>query len=359
METRSASNTGSGRIIEMENIRIGIDCRDGEYAGLLAEKLAGKGSNLAIYVFDGKKACRDDVDVLLTDHAFEEKGMAERKMPAVFLHEKKILPEEEEGGEKAVCMEHTAYRYGRVSEILRAAVDAYTDVSGNHVRIRGKNRIPIIGIVSSSGGNGCSLLSGRLAEVLGRKHGKRVLVLTLDEFEADHCPEHGGYGMREYIFYLEEGNPEKLSAEGLFTYEDDHGTVRFGKGRGPNPLTALSEEKTAEVVESLVETGGFDAIVFDIGGACCERQLSAMECCDHLIHICGRKDREYLDYMESRIPAFETCTFVENRNESPDLIDEAGYENAEKVKIPALNACGDEYAFEDAVESILKRIMKN
>lgn len=283
----------------METILITVDCSDMAYARRLAKTLAAGYDGFIVYLQDTETTEETRGDVFITDKYDRAENFP---MAGVFLCEKKC---------DANIQENRCFKYGSVSVIVAAILSAYTKATGKVIRMENDTDCPCIGVVSAAGGTGASTITNGLAQHLTIHEGKKVLVLSLDDFLlSQEDRQQGSFSLRHYLYFLQEGNRERISSCEMFTYRDQYGVMYFTPDAVGNSFFEASKELVAETIYHLKKNWGVDVLLIDIGGKSIWMQEKFLPHCNWLVHIVSPKDTAHGKSMEALDLTFENTCYV-------------------------------------------------
>ncbi len=347
----------------MEIIRLALIVKDIDYGKALQKALASSGRGILVELImpEDKEITIEEKDLIITEvqvTGFEK---------VVYLVEKssRVIIDPEE---RLFCL----YKYGGLSHLVDGINMAYCSYTGGQLLVSREKDIRITGFFSGQGGAGCSTLAMAFGGELVRIYKKRVLYLSLEEYESGsnyacsgsmynrHICDERDEGTRndrtgfereesvgkekkwrctlnDYIYYLLSGRHNLCSCIETFLGKTNDGVDVFNVSEGSNPLRSLREPQFDAVIKSLTSVGKFDHLVMDIGATVSGLGGYAMDMCHRLCRVSefDRKEKKgFHAVMKKSDRRADVC--VVNKYYPIDVIfiDDDGRERVERAPRP-------------------------
>lgn len=265
----------------MENISLLIVTDDKEYGRALSRAILYLCSRVLIRLAEkeeffekvreaGEVAVLDSADMILWDGQEAEQVYGGK---IVLLSEKPSMAVRNPG-EKKFCI----YKYSQAQVIVAALMEIYGSLAEKRSVNICRRQTSLLAFASCSGGCGCTVLAMAAAQELCRFAGKRVLYISFEEAESTGdfmiCPP-GIKGVGMYLYYLfknetatlRSGKSSERQLPDMDSYivKDDFGLEAFAPTGGRNPLKELSAGEVEAFIASVIDSGGYDVIVMDLG----------------------------------------------------------------------------------------------
>ena len=164
--------------------------------------------------------------------------------------------------EQMVAMYQSARQ---ISENLK---EIYGRLTGRRLLRQGGGPMKIICFHGVDGGAGCTTLAQAFAQELRRFRGRRVLVLSLEEFPSTdrYYPSAGpAGGLARMLGESGPGpGPRQIPLQ-IYETGDENGVLAFPAPPGRNPLREMEPEAFTEFIEILWKSGRYDILVADCG----------------------------------------------------------------------------------------------
>jgi len=314
----------------MKPIDIALITGDAEYGKALAGSLISAGGNFDISLFETEAEAEvDRYDLFITEDSRSEKE--DRIILSDDISMRRCDPEKRE---------FVFYKYGSALDMARDIMIAYGAFTGKKMISAQLDGVSVIGFFAYQGGIGCTSLAFGVAQELKRFCGKKVIYISLEELESTGLYMRAGSrgkGIREYLYYLSKGK-KKFCRIDAYTLADDHGVEAFAPGHGRNPLLQLSKEDFLVFIDSVINSGIYEYIIFDAGNSMNEIASCAMDITDIMCiaaeeTLIGDKREKYLsvlDFLQADDQGKKRC-FVINRHREKTQ-EEDGSTNKEENK---------------------------
>lgn len=237
----------------MERINLYLWVSEPGYPQALARSLQETEPCYAIRILDSERAPEDlpAGSLMLTDRPLEARPGLVRLVDRSFSEQDEDL---------------LMYQSARgISEALKAAYGALT---GRRLLRQGSGSMKIVGFFGAEGGAGCTSLALAFGQELRRFRGRRVLVLSLEEFPSTDRYFPGGGpvgGLARMMGAGGAGDGSWRIAPMPYEAADENGVLTFQAPPGRNPLRELDPEDFLAFLESLGDSGRYDVLVADCG----------------------------------------------------------------------------------------------
>ena len=273
----------------MKDILIAIVTKDPYYGEALSRALRKTDRRLSTQVYDSRvfldtwtregSEFRNSFDLILWDGE-EVREICSKDM--IWLTDRR---------EQGACS--TIYKYNTATSIAAEIREIHAALYGERPERSAGADARIVAFSSWQGGCGCSTVAFAVGQDLVRSFGKRVLYVSLEDFEAtsDHVrPEENEVGMGEYIYRLFHGgkNPPGLERH---VVSDPYGLNILAPSPARNPMVGLRKKEMDALVGSLASSG-FDAILVDVGNGSSDGDLAAMKSADVIVTVESRSQEE-------------------------------------------------------------------
>jgi cellulose biosynthesis protein BcsQ len=169
-------------------------------------------------------------------------------------------------------------------------------------------RCRVIAVYSASGGAGKTTVALTLAQLMALKH-RRVFLLNLELFSTLPAFFAGGDDDRfARLIYYARTQPDRLAAkiEHLKSYDSATKLSYFEKPGNIQELMEMTAADVVRIVDCLVRSTAYDAIVIDLESTLHERIAGALAACDRLIWLfvddgpCISKSLAAMDELKKR-----------------------------------------------------------
>lgn len=309
----------------MKTIRICLMTKDPEYGTALSRSLQLQCKFFSIQMEEkrqenqGNELEKDEYDIFLTD----DMNLSAKK--TVYLSEDPASAWIEPQSESFVI-----YKYqhvGNISTVLRLAHSVY---SQTEMLSDETEQVNIISISASSGGVGCTSVALGICQELTRFHGKKVLYVSLEEFEstAIYFPSSNveSTNISRFLYsILNDKNAARWVADG-YMQKEQYGISAFHPAKGRNPLRELSGCEFVKFINHVTKDKVYTDIVLDCGNGLDGSIVSAFELSNWVFHISGKnpdssRKEAYLRtvaHRAGRIDSFRTSD-VHNFYEEAEL----------------------------------------
>jgi hypothetical protein len=208
-----------------------------------------------------------------------------------------------------------------ISEGLKAVYGALT---GRRLLRQGPASMKIIGFFGAEGGAGCTSLAQAFGQEMRRFRGRRVLVLSLEEFPStDRFFPAGGPtgGLARMLGSGPADNGSRPLTTTPFETADDNGVLSFQPPSGRNPLREMEPEDFLAFLESLADSGRYDVLVADCGAGLDPVLLRLAVLADRTVLVAGEggharaRVRRFCETLEHRLAPGQQVAWhrIENR----------------------------------------------
>jgi MinD-like ATPase involved in chromosome partitioning or flagellar assembly len=264
----------------MKTINVYLDTNDSDYNLALAKSLLQHSKCFTIQA-DSPQMEQEEWDIYLTDNM---NASAER---IVYLTEEPSLATVNE--ETSCYILHKYQHIGYISNILRLA---HSDYSKSEMLSDETENANIICICATSGGTGCTSVSLGLCQELTRFHGKKVLYISLEEFESTltHFPDahHEANNITKLVYSILNLNGGCNSTPAAYISKNDFGVSAFHPARGRNPLRDLTGNEFIKFINHITKEKLFTDLVLDCGNGLDSSILSAFQLSAGIYHVTGK-----------------------------------------------------------------------
>jgi MinD-like ATPase involved in chromosome partitioning or flagellar assembly len=291
----------------MKTINISITTKDSDYDVALSRSLLLNNNYFTISVHQSKQDNRE-WDLLLTD------DMNTSNERTVYLTDDPTL---ESISEENNC--YILYKYqqvGHISNILRLA---HSGFSNSIMPTDDTEQTNIICICSSSGGSGCTSVALAISQELSRFHCKKVLYISLEEFESTdrYFPESKFEfnNINKFLYLILNNSDRSCHISEGYMCEDEYGVFTFHPSRGRNPLRELTGNEFAFFINHITKEKVFTDLILDCGNGLDESILSAFQISNMNFIVTGKnpnfiRRNNYLLTVSNRIPIKDSLGFL-------------------------------------------------
>jgi len=322
----------------MDIINICLVTKDVEYGLAFARTLQSQSKFFSIALVDPGISEMNDIeeyDLILVDEGSDLKS---EKQAVVTLSEKKVFMETnmENGG-------HIIFKYQCAQDIANDIRRVYSGFYGRPMFYQKKDKPVIAAVFSSSGGVGCTSIAMGLCQELQRFHNRKVLYLTLEEFESTNFyfnrdNEKKGNGIDRFVYLLLYRKEGLVCGIEPFLMKDDYGVSSFFPSKDRNPLLDLGENELMNFLEYLTQDTGFTDIVVDCGNKAGLAHLTHLKLADQHIYVERPKNNplkkeSYFSWLSQNIDSSmrPIPVFVENFHND----DESDQDN--QIELPSMD----------------------
>jgi len=287
----------------MKAINVYLETKDEDYSIALAKSLQQHGKYFSIQVGNTHQE-QYEWDLYLTD---DMNASAER---TVYLTEDPTLA--------TVNVENTCYilykyqHIGHISNILRLA---HSDYSKSEILSDETEQANIISICSASGGTGCTSVALGVCQELTRFHGKKVLYISMEEFESisTYYPDayHETNNITKFVYsILNKNDCCSYTPEG-YMMKDEYGVFAFYPAKGRNPLRELTGKEFIKFINHLTKEKLFTNLILDCGNGLDDSIVSAYQLSEIIFNVIGKspdlnRRANYLRTVASRLSIRDT-----------------------------------------------------
>lgn len=279
----------------MEIISIILATDDFDYAKALANCVTSENKAMLFTVISEETLMKynsfDDFDLVLTDYM-----ITHRIADCIKLVEKPIKDQNTQ-------QEPLLYRYDTAENLIKALIRFYCIKKGRaYVSYSGKSSKTVL-FCSPQGGTGKTSVALGLAQELTKYHGKRMLYVNYEEFEATdrYFKRDERKTLPNYLYHLETGN-ELSSVTDNFTIADEYGVQTFSASEGRNQLKLLSIQELAKFIEKIQVSGQFDYIFIDGEASLNDQTVWLISVCDKVCIINREendaREKHFYSYLE-------------------------------------------------------------
>lgn len=277
----------------MDSISIGIITRDPEYGKVLGKCISLYHRDIIVTLYT-----EDDIEKMVSighDVCIYDSGIVpeDEISTDIILYEKEFDVnvtgdiEKENSG---------LWRYEKVPNIVREIIYRYEKKNGRNVGRRDK-AADIYGMISASGGAGCSSVAWASLQEFRRFHNLKTCYISLESFEST------GNFVRlsgnekpadEYLYRVMMSSTDCFDIGQIesFIAEDDYGTEAFVPFRGKNKLAGLDSDELYGFLEKISDCGRYDVIVIDYGTFFSEAAVKSFKMCRKLCMVSDCRRRE-------------------------------------------------------------------
>lgn len=275
----------------MNQIRLLILHRDGEYASDLGRALALRDAIYAVTLASEKKLCfagvleevvNKEYDIILIDEEWKMRADQEEvnnRERLIGLSEAPF-PEDEKG---------YIYKYGGLERISSELQIAFSEVTGRGRISLHKNRTKLFGFTSGAGGVGTSCIAIATGRELASLDKRDALYLSFEQTESTsvYFPmDQGRASISEYLYYLFSKDKEvTASFIDSFLISDMYGLCAFRPSKALNELPQLSCDQLMQFLDSICATGRFRYILADFPAQTSDCILHLMKSCHNIFFI--------------------------------------------------------------------------
>ncbi len=309
----------------MEHISIALISDDRAYGKALGLGLLHVCRSFLIRLFTPQQFLqngrKDAFDLVLWDGELPEIETEERERLIQLVEKPSMM--RKDFHKKEFCL----YRYNCAQAFVADLFELYGKLTGRHPVNVMRQDIRLFAFVSCEGGAGCSTAAVSVGRELCRYHQKRVLYLSLEEVESTEnffSSYSGAKSMGRYLYHLfRSGTGEKDATQLPFldgyVIRDEFGLETFAPTRGRNPLRELNSEEFFLFLESLMQSGRYDIILLDVGGALSPLDLACIELAEKICMIAAAqgsafREAQYMQYLICRCSEAVTEKFVKVAN---------------------------------------------
>ncbi len=264
----------------MKIINICLETHDLDYATALSKSLLQHSKFFSIK-FNRSHEDDKEWDLLLTD---DMTIAAER---TVYLTEDPSLESMNVDDGRYIL-----YKYQQVSRISNMLRFAHSDFSKSEMISDETVQTNIISICSSSGGSGCTSVAMGICQELARFHGKKVLYISLEEFESTdtYFPESMFHNdnITKYLYAILFSNGRVSCIPEEYMLEDEYGIFAFRPVRGRNPLRALTGNEFLQFINHITREKIFTDLILDCGNGLDDTIVSAYQISSNICHVFGK-----------------------------------------------------------------------
>jgi len=311
----------------MKTINICIATKDSDYDVALSRSLLLNSKRFTISVHQTNRDIQE-WDILLTD------DMSTSNERTIYLTDDPAFEDINAENNRYIL-----YRYqpvGYISKILRLA---HSGFSKSIMPTDDTEQTNIICICSSSGGTGCTSVALGISQELSRFHSKKVLYISLEEFESTdkYFPEvqFEANNINKFL-YLILNNRHRIGlvSQG-FMREDEYGVFAFRPAKGRNPLRELTGSEFVYFINHITKEKTFTDLILDCGSGLDDSILSAYQLSTTIFNVAGKnpdfnRRNNYLLTVSSRIPSRDALgilnifnKYTEDEAEISDFLKEA------------------------------------
>ena len=329
----------------MENISLLIVTDDKEYGRALSRAILYLCSRVLIRLAEkeeffekvreaGEVAVLDSADMILWDGQEAEQVYGGK---IVLLSEKPSMAVRNPG-EKKFCI----YKYSQAQVIVAALMEIYGSLAEKRSVNICRRQTSLLAFASCSGGCGCTVLAMAAAQELCRFTGKRVLYISFEEAESTGdfmiCPP-GIKGVGMYLYYLfknetatlRSGKSSERQLPDMDSYivKDDFGLEAFAPTGGRNPLKELSAGEVEAFIASVIDSGGYDVIVMDLGTGLSDGEIACIDMAEKICFVSGpasgrAREEQYLQHLICRCGEDVTERMIKTENMVTDKAADTG-----------------------------------
>ena len=241
-------------------------------------------------------------------------------------------------GEKKFCI----YKYSQAQVIVAALMEIYGSLAEKRSVNICRRQTSLLAFASCSGGCGCTVLAMAAAQELCRFAGKRVLYISFEEAESTGdfmiCPP-GIKGVGMYLYYLfknetatlRSGKSSERQLPDMDSYivKDDFGLEAFAPTGGRNPLKELSAGEVEAFIASVIDSGGYDVIVMDLGTGLSDGEIACIDMAEKICFVSGpdsgrAREEQYLQHLICRCGEDVTERMIKTENMVTDKAADTG-----------------------------------
>jgi MinD-like ATPase involved in chromosome partitioning or flagellar assembly len=264
----------------MKTINVYLDTKDSDYNIALSKSLLQHSKYFAIQAGSPQQEHRE-WDLYLTD------DMNASAIRAVYLTEDPSLATINE--ETSCYILHKYQHIGHISNTLRLA---HSDYSKSEMLSDEIEHANIICVCSSSGGTGCTSVALGLCQELTRFHGKKVLYISMEEFEstATHFPDsyHENNNITKFVYSILNVNASCNATPTGYMLKDEYGVFAFHPARGRNPLRDLNGNEFVKFINHITKEKLFTDLVLDCGNGLDDSIVSTFSLSAVIFHVTGK-----------------------------------------------------------------------
>lgn len=295
----------------MKTINVYLETKDPDYSFALSNSLLQNNKYFSIQVgspIQEHKEC----DIYLTD------DMNALTQNTVYLTEDPAL--ETVNIENSCYILHKYQHVNHISNILRLA---YSDYAKSEMLSDETEHTNIVSICSSSGGTGCTSVALGLCQELVRFHGKRVLYISLEDFESTsyYFPykTQEANNITKYVYHiLNKKHCCHYITEG-YMLKDEYGIFAFHPAKGRNPLCELTGNEFVTFINHITSEKIFSDLILDCGNGFGDSILSALQLSVTVFKITGNtpdfhRSANYLSTMSNRLATKDVAEMIEVSN---------------------------------------------
>lgn len=277
----------------MDIINICLLTKDVEYGEALSKTLQNENRFFSVTMMNLKESSFPDLgeyDLILTD---EDVTIQLDHKVVVRLSEKRSST-----GKEGSPEECPVFKYQSSRDIAKDITLIYSRFYGRPVILNTGDKPCVTAVFSAAGGAGCTSVALGLCQELQRFHGRKVLYLSLEEFESTN-----GYfkpvnvdsrlGLSRFLYHLLYKKSGLESGITEFLLSDEYGVCTFASASGRNPLLDLNEEELIQFLGYLVGSPGFDNILVDCGNSGGLAQIAHLKLADRHVYV-GRQEENQL-----------------------------------------------------------------
>ncbi|WP_027399325.1 AAA family ATPase [Anaerovorax odorimutans] len=181
------------------------------------------------------------------------------------------------------------YKYSRIQDLASKLRIIYAFFFGKKNIVCENKACKFIGFYSAGGGNGKTAVSIGVAQELVRYHDKKVLYLSLEEFESTHFYLQGGTknkNISDFLYYLFNKEHENICTFiTSFTFLNPCGVEFFYPAKGSNELNKLKNEELYRFLKFIEESRRYDYVVLDLPYSLNNQTLELLQNCFKVILI--------------------------------------------------------------------------
>lgn len=291
----------------MKTINICITTKDPDYDVALSRSLLQNSKHFSISVHQIKQD-HHEWDLLLTD------DMNTSNERTVYLADDPAL---ESISEENNC--YILYKYNQVGHISNILRLAHSSFSNSVMATDDTAQTNIICICSASGGTGCTSVAMGISQELSRFHGKKVLYISLEEFNSTdkYFPEvkYEANNINKYLYMILNKSDRKGHVSQGYMQEDEYGIFTFHPARGRNPLRELTGNEFIHFINHITKEKVFTDLILDCGNGLDDSILSAYQLSNINCIVTGKnpdfnRRNNYLMTVSNRIASRDSLGFL-------------------------------------------------
>lgn len=315
----------------MKTINICLVTEDTDYAIALAKSLQHHSKYFSIQIKDTQQEVQE-YDLMVTD---DLNAQSER---TVYLTEDPTS--ERSDGEAGSYIIYKYRDVAHISNLLRLAHSVHTK---SEMYSDETQQVNIISCCNSCGGSGCTSVALGISQELTRFHGKKVLYLSMEEFDstAKYFPVSTFQTNNiTKLLYLILNNSNRTCIPEAYMVKDEYGVFTFIPAKGRNPLRELSGDEFIKFINFINKDKFFTDLILDCGNGLDATIISAFRVSDLICHVIGKNPdfnrcTNYLLTITNRIAATDSIQLlnVHNKYVEPEEDEETKDSETEKLRI--------------------------